>query len=110
MIDPNVHLAMCDAEFAAGRASRDAEVAELKLEIDQAKLATPALDAIGVVAPSPRLLMEGYRRVLEARHEEKTKELREQVKLLRDALTFYALKSTKADVAGMALSATEPKP
>ena len=60
-------------------ASRDAEIAELKLQIEQTKLATPSLDAIGIVSPSPRSIMENYRNVLQARHEENTKELREQL-------------------------------
>lgn len=39
MIDPKTHVAMCEAEFAAGRASRDAEVERLKGMVDEIQAA-----------------------------------------------------------------------
>ena len=56
--------------------------------------------------PEPTPLQKAHGRIEEL--EQQIAERDAAIKLLRDALTFYALKSTKADVAGMALSATEP--
>jgi len=33
MIDPKMHVEMCDAEFAAGKASRDAEIESLRQQL-----------------------------------------------------------------------------
>lgn len=68
MIDPKTHVAMCEAEFAAGRASRDVAIAELHQQLAAAQ--EDAIEQARIVG------MGGEREI----------DLRKQVTLLRDAL------------------------